>query len=312
MENTELSEIIDNLAYEHGYKVISRSEIKIYKDRKDCLLGRGAFGEVYKCEYMGSTLVLKKISLMRATEKDIKVIFREMEALKIAEEKIKIINIPKLYGVYKGKTKTGLLMEYIEGKRLSSFYMDLRIEEKLKILLEIIRVIKIIHSFNYIHRDIKPENILVRKTNEEFIIFLIDFGLCKIARNTYTRTESPRGTPQYKSPDVFDEIEEKDEEEFYNDDDLDKSLSVSYKTDIWSFGAMMSEILSGIIPWSQRAINWTYVEALLIQKKSFPIPDNITDPDVIRLIEKCLDINPENRPDGEAIEKELMEIIDNY
>jgi serine/threonine protein kinase len=250
---------------------------------------------------------------MRATEKDLKVIFREMEALNNAEEKIRIINIPKLIGIYKGKTKTGLLMEYIEGYKLSSYYIDLSFKEKLKILLEIIRVIKIIHSYNYIHRDIKPENILVRKNNDEFIIFLIDFGLCKIAHNTYTRTESPRGTPQYKSPDVFDEIDEKDEEEYdYDNDDPDKSLSISYKADIWSYGAMMSEILSGIIPWSQRAINWTYVEALLIQKKSFPIPDNIRDPAIIRLIEKCLDINPENRPDGEAIENELMEIIENY
>jgi hypothetical protein len=46
MENTEFSQIIDNLAYEHGYKVIPRSEINICKDRKDCLLGRGGFGKV--------------------------------------------------------------------------------------------------------------------------------------------------------------------------------------------------------------------------------------------------------------------------
>lgn len=301
MENAEILEIIDNLARDNGYNVVLRSEITINKDRKDSLLGRGAFGEVYKCEYMDKTLVLKKISLIKATEKDIKMIFREMEALKVAEEKIKIINIPKLYGVYKGKTKTGLLMEYIPGSKLSSIYVDLSFKERLKILSEIIKVIKIIHNYNYIHRDIKPENIIVQTVNDNFTIFLIDFGLCKITNNAYTRTESPRGTPQYKSPDLFDEIE----------DDPD-SLSISYKADIWSFGVMMSEILSGIIPWSQRALNWTYIEALLIQKKTFPIPENIKDPDVISLIERCLDIDPDNRPDGEAIEIELKEIMKNY
>jgi len=287
--------------------IIEKSEVSLARGSKDdSHLGTGGFGKVYVCKYKGEEVVLKKISLMKAKESDIKMIIDEVismnKAYKITQK------IPKFLGIYKGKTKIGLVMEFIKGSTFLKLYKTINDSAKVKILIQITEILKTIHADKLIHRDLKPENIMVNMANPDSpIAYLIDFGLCKIAKNTRTRTGSAKGTSQYKGPELFDE-----ELELAGDETDDKNIKISYKVDIWALGAMISEVFSGVIPWSQKSTSWLHIETMLSQKEVFPIPAEIKDDKIVKLVKRCVDVEPDQRPTDAEVIDELNLILKTY
>ena len=122
--------------------------------------------------------------------------------------------------------------------------------------------------------------------DENLDIKLIDFGVSRIASRTSTFTNDVSGTTRYLAPEYF-EIED--------NTDSDKPIKIGVKIDVWSMGCMISEIFSGILPWMNTVRNEISVRKKLITKAPFPIPEEVSDPDVLEILNKCLQIAPEER-----------------
>jgi len=206
--------------------------------------------------------------------------------------------VPEFFGLWKGiKGKYyNLIFEYIEGATLRvklNQEIQMEFKEKVTISYQISEVLCFLHNMKLIHRDIKPENIMIT-TNDK--VKLIDFGTAKLASKTITFTSKAVGTTFYMSPDNFDFNS--------NDEDGDgvdnpKPIAIGTAADVWSFGVMLTEILSGVFPYSHVTKNENYIESWLIQKKAFPIPQMIhihkEYREFLPIIGKCLEIDKFNR-----------------
>ena len=137
---------------------------------------------------------------------------------------------------------------------------------------------------------------------EENEVKLIDFGVAKIASKTLTFTGYSLGTTCYMAPENFEvdgEIEP-----------TDKPIAITTKADIWSFGTVISELFSQVKPWSNKCNSSISIERKLVNKDRFPVPKNITDNNIVNLIKKCCQIEPNLRYSaGDLIEK-IQELID--
>ncbi len=126
-----------------------------------------------------------------------------------------------------------IIFEYIQGITLDKYLKNHKptIKEIEDISLQILEGLSYAHSEGIIHRDIKPQNILITKDNH---VKITDFGIAKaLSSATITTTGAFIGSPAYISP-----------EQAKGDKEID------YRSDIYSFGIVLFEILAGLTPFS--------------------------------------------------------------
>jgi serine/threonine protein kinase len=157
--------------------------------------------------------------------------------------------------------------------RLDAAGGRLGIEEALPVLMEIAEGLAELHSLGYIHRDLKPENVFIHQQDADIQVMLVDFGLTKDGSDATATALRGAGTERYASP------EQK------------KGLPTTATSDIYSFGVVAFEVLTGELP---------------------GVGDQITDyandvpPDMASIIMQCLSTRPERRPkDGGALRAAL-------
>ncbi len=143
-------------------------------------------------------------------------------------------NIIPIYDFSEHEGRPYLVMKYIKGQTLKAYLAGQRPEMK-----EILRIVEAVgaalayaHQQNVLHRDIKPSNVLLTDDGQ---IYLADFGLARIAAGSSSTMSGDMliGTPQYISP-----------EQASSRSDLDA------RTDIYSFGVMLYEMVVGQVPFS--------------------------------------------------------------
>ncbi len=120
-----------------------------------------------------------------------------------------------------------ICMDYYEGKTLNKRIKDkpLSIEETIDIAIQIAHGLAKAHEKEIVHRDIKPANIML---TADGIVKILDFGLAKLSTQTkLTKDSTSLGTISYMSPEQT------------------KGETVDYRTDIWSLGVVIYEMLSG-------------------------------------------------------------------
>jgi serine/threonine protein kinase len=186
-------------------------------------------------------------------------------------------------------TRPFLVLDYLEGTSLSAAYKKtkcLSIERALPIFLQIADAFGYAHTSGIIHRDLKPSNIMLikSKTTDDFVK-VVDFGIAKIVSETtvgstkLTKTGEVFGTPIYMSPEQC------------------RGESIDARSDIYSFGILMYEVLTGHPPF-EGSDYWS-----LLYKHNNEIPKSIKDidPDVRlcqkleSIIFKCLEKLPSAR-----------------
>ena len=175
-------------------------------------LGRGGFGETYLTEdtHMPSRrkCVLKQLKpLVKQPKTPLWMKERFQREAAILEELGNASNqIPQLYAYFSENDKFYLVQEWIEGLTLDQYWEqegNLHRDEVRQILVQLLPVLKYVHSRRIIHRDIKPENIILRQGDK--LPFLIDFGAVKEAMATEVNQSSNSnysasiGTPGYMS-----------------------------------------------------------------------------------------------------------------
>ena len=192
-------------------------------------LGRGGMGIVYKAEdiRLERTVALKFLS-SSALEDD------QSKARFIHEAKAAAaLNHPNICTIHEIDEADGQLfiaMEYIEGTSVKRKVESrpLRLDEALDIAIQAAQGIHAAHRRGIVHRDIKSANTMV---SSEGLTKVMDFGLAQLAgRTKLTKTGSSLGTPAYMSPEQA------------------RGEKVDHRSDIWSFGVMLYEMLTGQLP----------------------------------------------------------------
>lgn len=203
-------------------------------------IGEGGFGVVYMAEQTEPVLrrvALKIIKLGMDTKQVIARFEAERQALALMDHP----NIAKVLDA--GSTAAGrpyFVMELVKGIPITRYCDDQKLttEERLRLFMDVCAAVQHAHQKGIIHRDIKPSNILVTLHDGVPVPKIIDFGIAKATqsrlteRTLFTRFEQFLGTPAYMSPEQAEM----------------SGLDVDTRSDIYSLGVLLYELLTGRTP----------------------------------------------------------------
>ena len=203
-------------------------------------IGEGGMAVVYMAEQekpIRRKVALKIIKLGMDTKQVIARFEAERQALAIMDHP----NIAKVFDA--GTTETGrpyFVMELVKGVSITE-YCDknkLGTRERLELFIQVCNAIKHAHQKGIIHRDLKPTNVMVTLHDGDPVPKVIDFGIAKATnqrlteKTLFTRYAQMIGTPAYMSPEQAEM----------------SGLDVDTRTDIYSLGVLLYELLTGTTP----------------------------------------------------------------
>ena len=209
-------------------------------------IGEGGFGIVYMAEQQKPfhrKVALKIIKLGMDTKQVIARFETEREAMAMMEHP----NIAKILDA--GATDSGrpyFVMELVKGTPINEYCDEnhLSIRARLELIIPVGQVLQHAHQKGIIHRDIKPSNVLVTMQDGIPRPMVIDFGIAKAINHRLTRktlfTEFAQliGTPAYMSPEQAE----------------NSASEIDIRTDIYSLGVLLYELLTGGTPFSERQL----------------------------------------------------------
>jgi len=236
-------------------------------------LGSGGMGVVYKAEdtKLKRTVALKFLPPELTRDPEAKARFiREAQAASSLQHQ----NICTIHDI--NETPDGqifIVMDCYEGQTLKEKIKEIRLEkeEAVDIAIQIAEGLGCAHEEGIVHRDIKPANIIITNRGE---VKMLDFGLAKLAGQArLTKDTSTLGTVAYMSPEQVSGGE------------------VEHRTDIWSLGVVMYEMLSGELPFKGE-----YEQAVMyaILNEEIKLSDNLQS-ELQDVLQKSLMKNPEER-----------------
>ena len=266
------------------------------------LIGEGGMGKVYLAEHVeiGKRVALKVLHPSYSRMPDLVERFRR-EAR--AASKIGHPNIVDVTD--SGSTPDGsvyFVMEYLEGVELGSVIERegaLEVSRALRITAQVCRALSAAHREGIIHRDLKPENIfLITKGGEADVVKVLDFGIAKTTEAEAARERrltSPgmaMGTPEYMAPEQA------------------AGRPADARTDIYSLGAIMYEMVTGVPPYSGD----NFMEILTKKATQDPPPPQTVRPElpaqVSELVVSAMSRDPAHRPQSmESLEYELNKCL---
>ena len=241
-------------------------------------LGRGGMGAVYLAE---DTRLKRKVAIKilptnfaSQTER-----VRRFEQEALAVSSLNHPNILTIYEIGQIDLIPFIVTEFIDGvtlrQRLAEAPMDL--SEALDVLTQVAAALAAAHSAGIIHRDIKPENIMIRRDG---LVKVLDFGIAKLAGQTPESIQEIRtpnaaqqyllGTPKYISPEQI------------------RGLIVDARTDIWSLGVVLYEMVTGRTPYESKT-NDQIISSILEHKPPPPAQlESEASTELDHIVSKCL------------------------
>ncbi|CAK4137197.1 unnamed protein product [Aphanomyces euteiches] len=260
--------------------MLASEDVKFDPNNLNTALGRGGFATVFKGMYQGEPVAVKRFDRMiQSDSQDLEnLIAKEIKAWKDISKADYILT---LVGVCT-KIPTPILVSELCETNIRRYVRD-RPETLLPLVYQFACGLRTLHQANIIHRDLKCDNVLVtyKKT-----VAIADFGLSRTAMSlelTKSR-QGWEGTMNWMSPEQFL-----------------KPRSVTTKSDVWSFGITLWEILSNDVPfkdWSEEDI----VEAIKTdeERPEKPQVEPHLEP-LWAIITKCWQSNPADRPVADDI-----------
>ena len=242
------------------------------------VLGRGAMGVVYKAAdpVLNRIVAVKTINL--SLDPDLR---EEYEARFQQEAKAAgSLSHPAIVTIY-DLGKTGdlayIAMEFLDGQELHeliSAAQRLPVRQAMSIAAQVASGLGYAHQHGIVHRDIKPANIMVLKDG---VAKITDFGIARMrVSEVKTQTGMRLGSPKYMSPEQV------------------LGQRVDHRSDIFSLGVMLYEMLTGKAPFGGNSL-----EALMYQTvNTVPLPPSRINPDVPEMLDLILAKMLEKRPDN--------------
>ena len=254
-------------------------------------LGEGGMGVVYKAEdtKLGRAVALKFLppELTRDGEAKARFIHEAQAASSLDHP-----NVCTIYEIDETNDgQTFIAMAYYEGEILKDRIRrgPLNLEEAVDIAIQIARGLDKAHQKGIVHRDIKPANIFI---NKDGIVKIIDFGLAKLAGQIkMTRTGTTLGTVAYMSPEQA------------------TGREVDQRTDIWSLGVVLYEMLCGRLPF--KGEHEAAVLYSIVNENPKPLRDASADlsSNFQSILNRALEKNPESRyPSIAELLKDLVRV----
>jgi hypothetical protein len=251
---------------------------------------RGSFGEVFKCDWRGTPVAVKKFLRVADRHKFV----QEAQMM----HKIQHPNCVRLYGVCEAPD-SALVMEWMGGGDLSQFLAQRplpQIHRRLSLFRQICAGLSSLHSHSpdpIIHSDLKPQNILL--DSDQKVAKIADFGLSKMQMGSYSGT-SVFGTILYFAPEV-----------------LLNEVSSHRPTDVYAMGLMLWEMLAGKLVWHNPDGSPLKPVQLLIKynRHERPSLDELPagiDPAVIALMQDCWAQDPDQRPTAHELWRRMSVI----
>ena len=250
-------------------------------------IGAGGMGEVYRARdtRLGRDVAIKILPTVFTSDPDRLARF-EREARVLAS--LNHPNIGAIYGLEEGPAETGshvrgLVLELVDGETLAERIArgPLRTTDALAIATQLADALDAAHEKGIVHRDLKPANIKVTPAGT---VKVLDFGLAKAAEGDAANpdlTQSPTisaiatragvllGTVAYMSPEQA------------------RGLAVDKRADIWAFGCVLFEILTGRAAFAGATVSDT-IAAILEREPDWSRLPEATPPNVSRLVRRCL------------------------
>jgi serine/threonine-protein kinase len=269
-----------------GKAVLSGEQFGAYKILS--VLGKGGMGEVYRARdtKLGRDVAVKVLPPMFASDSDRVARFNREARLLAA---LNHSNIATIHSIEEHEGRTLLILELVEGETLADRLRRKRfsVNESLLIALQVAEGLEAAHEKGVIHRDLKPSNIQIT-TNDH--IKVLDFGLAKIVTEgsdadltqlptsitAETRRDVLLGTPAYMSPEQA------------------RGQTVDRRTDIWAFGCILYEMLTGTTLFQEETTAGTLAKVLESPIRFDALPSQ-TPPSIVRLVQRCLQRDPRER-----------------
>lgn len=249
-------------------------------------LGEGGMGAVYlaRQEAINQDIAIKVLHGRAAESAEI------IERFNREARVISMLTHPNIIRVFIfGRTPQNLMylaMEYVKGRELREEMRKGPMDELLaiKIMKQTCSALQEAHDLDIVHRDLKPDNILLTEfRGESHFVKILDFGIAKLtnqegAEKQLTQAGIVYGTPEYLSP---EQAQAKD---------------LDHRTDIYSLGVMLYEIMAGKVPYQSASA----VEVLTMHVFNDPAPPSSIAPNRVKptmehLILKAMAKHPENR-----------------
>jgi serine/threonine protein kinase len=234
-------------------------------------IGKGSFSTIYKCSHnvTDKTFALKEITIDKNKNKNKLNIKREFEIMR----KLNHENIVKIHDVIIDTQLNNIyfIMDYYEYGDLSNFLKKQPLKEKFtrKYMKQLSNGLKYLLDNNILHRDLKPQNILLSKNYD---VKITDFGFATYyTKDTIINTLC--GSPMYMAPEII------------------TKNGYDYKSDLWSVGIILYEMLHGHTPFNVQ----NFIELIKeIKKKNITINVDVSE-ECKELIYSLCKTNPNER-----------------
>ncbi len=272
------------LPFIHSSGTLSGTTLLKNRYQLDRLLGQGGMGAVYKAvdnSFNNRLVAVKEMS--RAGLSDVRV----QEAEEAFQREANLLaglthpNLPRIYDNFTEEERSYLVMDFIEGETMEDYLEHanggpLPLEQVLAWGKELCDVLGYLHEQQppIIFRDLKPSNVMIGKSGH---VFLIDFGIARIFKPGKSHDTVALGSPGYAAPEQYG-----------------KSQS-SPRSDIYSLGALLHSLLTGVDPSEQPFFFQPASQA------NAAVPKELED-----LLKRMLEMNAESRPESMRVVAEIL------
>lgn len=271
-------------AYSTGHQLNLLGQTLDGKYRIDAKLGSGGMGDVYRATRLliGDTVAIKVLHPHLALNANAAERFRQ-EA--VTATKLRHRNVVAIYdvGISAVHRVPYILMELAEGftlRQMINQYRVLPLDFSVTVTAQVCAALTEAHQLGIVHRDIKPDNLVANQTTTGWHIKVLDFGIAKLYNQAdlgLTQDGSAMGTPQYMSPEQC----------------LGQPLDA--RSDIYSVGIMLYEMMCGTVPFKSPAASAIAVH----QVQTPPPPPRNANPNIHPQVEavilRALEKNREQR-----------------
>jgi eukaryotic-like serine/threonine-protein kinase len=252
------------------------------------LIGASGMGEVYRAR---DTRLNREVAIKVSNAEFSERFAREARSIAAVNHP----NICTLYDVVISKNAPNyLVMEYVEGESPKG---PLPLDEALRIAAQIRDALEAAHEKGITHRDLKPANIMITPTGT---VKVLDFGLAKMAdpQPEGRATDSPTltmhatqmgmilGTAAYMSPEQA------------------RGKTVDKRADIWAFGVVLYELLTGHGPFGDEDVAGTLAAVIHKEPDLTQVPEKVR-----RLLQRCLEKDPKKRLRDIGDSWELLDVV---
>jgi len=256
-------------------------EIFIDKYRVDAILGHGGMGVVALCTHLALNERVAIKMLRKDVLDDADAVERFMREAQAAS-KLKSEYVARVTDVGRSPTNVPyMVMEYLEGHDLGELLQErgsIGLPWAIELTLQSCEALAEAHSIGIVHRDVKPTNLFVTwRPDGSALVKVLDFGISKALAGgalELTQTQSLLGTPAYMSP-----------------EQMRSARQVDTRTDIWSLGTVLYELIEGRRPFEAESFSEMCVKVAVDPPGSM-----IKAPPALQqVILRCLEKLPEHR-----------------